>query len=113
MGGANHMKQTFREMQLQYDTANFIGIVRPSVNESEEINRLGLGLCHPEVIIEPDDLLIFIAPKSTPVKSHGMEEKSIQYHDTAASMRQAVKDAPEASIKKKKGTLICGWRAVW
>ena len=45
---------------------------------------MGLGLaCDPNTIIQKDDLLLFLAPKSTPVKYPDTEQHFIKYKEDA------------------------------
>ena len=113
-GSANGRQQTFEEMQKQYDVANFIGLVRPRVKDEKEVKTIGLGLCpNPKILIEEDDLLIFIGPKSNPAKSKGMEYATNEYKAQAEKFFPAIAEARTKPLKREKGTLICGWREVW
>ena len=114
--GKNGKQQTFREMQLQYDSATFVGLLRPSVNSPEESKRLGLGLCpSPDILIEPDDLLIFICDSSTPVRYPETEAQFRAYHNEALQVRSSFTPVHHLDAKNKewKNFLVCGWRAVW
>ena len=140
--GIDAKRQTFGEMQLQYgkttinlhhhhanaddvnvipsieflDTATFIGMIRPSCNQPDLMYDMGLGLCcDPDLLIEPDDLLIFIGPKSTPSKSPEMLSIAQGYVKKAQAMKSTfVPLSIDDDVSKKvKNTLICGWRAVW
>ena len=114
LGSAKGKRQTFEELQKQYDIANFIGIVRPSITDKEEIKSLGLGLCpNPKIHIEKEDLLIFIGPRSNPRQSKGMENITNQYKAQAETLFPAVAENRTPPPKYTKGTLICGWRKVW
>ena len=87
----------------------------------EEIAASGFGLCADlEIIIEPEDLLIFIGPKSSPVHSHDMLETFRGYTETAKDMLlrhpNITKNREDRSLmhgKMKSNILICGWRPVW
>ena len=113
-GSAKGSRQTFEEMQKQYDLANFIGLVRPSITDEEEIKRLGLGLCpNPKIEIEKGDLLIFIGERSNPIKSFGMDITTNKYKAEAERFFPEIAANRTAPPKRVKGTLVCGWRKVW
>jgi hypothetical protein len=85
------------------------------------IKRRGFGLCpDPHIVIEPDDLLIFIGPKSSPVHSHEMLDTFNEYIKEAEEIRDANPDIEKhhmsswkESSKIKSNVLVCGWREVW
>ena len=114
LGSARGVRRTFEEMQKQYSIANFIGIVRPSITDPDEIKRLGLGLCpDPKIVIEPDDLLIFIGPRSNPIRTEGMDDLVENYKAEAAQHFPSIAKARTKPPRRVKGTLVCGWREVW
>lgn len=112
--------QTFGTLRREFSTAIFIGIIRPSMPK-KFIKRRGFGLCpDPHIVIEPDDLLIFIGPKSNPVHSHEMLDIFNGYIKEAERIRAANAETEkehvtswETSSKIKSNVLMCGWREVW
>jgi hypothetical protein len=71
-------------------------------------------------IIEPDDLLIFIGPKSSPVHSFEMKGTFAGYVAEAEKIAEANPDIEANRIefgltnsKILANTLVCGWRPVW
>ena len=112
--------KTFGTVRKQFAKAVFIGIVRPGMPE-RLIKRRGFGLCpDPEIVIEPEDLLIFIGPKSSPVHSHSMLSTFEGYVKQATGILEShaeIKERHEAlgvSTSKRLGNvLVCGWRDVW
>ena len=114
MGSANGVAQTLREMQSQYDTAAFIGMLRPSVTDLELIKSEGLGLCcDPDTLIQPEDLLIYIGRKPTPRKAADTLDCMSEYRRHALELLPTVKPEQKLSRLKLQNTLICGWRDVW
>jgi hypothetical protein len=112
--------KTFGEMRREFSTAVFIGIIRPGMAR-DEIASAGFGLCpDPQTVIEEEDMLIFIGPKSSPVHSHDMVETFRGYVETA---KQVIAHNPQIAKnrddhegdhgKVKSNILICGWRSVW
>ena len=109
--------QTFGMLRREFSKAVFIGIIRPSMPK-EFIKRRGFGLCpDPHIVIEPDDLLIFIGPKSNPVHSHEMLDTFNEYIKEAERIRAANAETEkehvtswETSSKIKSNVLVCGWR---
>ena len=112
--------KTFGTVRKQFAKAVFIGIVRPGMPE-RLIKRRGFGLCpDPEIVIEPEDLLIFIGPKSSPVHSHPMLSTFEGYVKQATGILEShaeIRERHEAlgvSTSKRLGNvLVCGWRDVW
>ena len=91
-------------------------MIRPSCNDINTMASMGFGLCNdPDVLIEPDDLLIFIGPKSTPYKPPDMLKISQGYVRKAqAEMSKfAPMETDDENSKRYRNTLICGWRQVW
>ena len=85
------MGKTFGEIRRQFSTAVFIGIIRQGMDVSE-IASAGFGLCpDPETVIEKEDLLIFIGPRSNPIHSHEMVDTFKGYTETA---KQLIATAP-------------------
>ena len=108
------IKLTFEEVQKDYDIAIFIGLVRPTVTDKDQIKRMGLGICpDPTIVIEPDDLLIFIGPKSNPNINLDMNSIVSDYKAEAERLFPPIAQARTAPPRRVKGTLICGWREVW
>ena len=112
--------KTFKDMRTQFSKAVFIGIVRPGM-PVDKMKKLGFGLCpDPMTIIEPDDLLIFIGPKSSPVHSFEMKGTFAGYVAEAEKIAEANPDIEANRIefgltnsKILANTLVCGWRPVW
>ena len=112
--------KTFGLLRREFSRAIFIGIIRPSMPKAF-IKRRGFGLCpDPHIVIEPDDLLIFIGPKSSPVHSHEMLDTFNEYIKEAEEIRDANPDIEKhhmsswkESSKIKSNVLVCGWREVW
>jgi hypothetical protein len=112
--------KTFKDMRTQFSKAVFIGIVRPGM-PVDKMGRRGFGLCpDPMTIIEPDDLLIFIGPKSSPVHSFEMKGTFAGYVAEAEKIAEANPDIEANRIefgltnsKILANTLVCGWRPVW
>jgi hypothetical protein len=112
--------KTFGSMRRQFTTAIFIGILRPSMPK-HEIQARGFGLCpDPETIIEEEDLLIFIGPKSNPVHNYSMLDTFAAYTDTAEQLKAAHPHIEENRLKNGatnskllQNLLVCGWRIVW
>ena len=112
--------KTFGLLRREFSRAIFIGIIRPSMPKAF-IKRRGFGLCpDPHIVIEPDDLLIFIGPKSCPVHSHEMLDTFNEYIKEAEEIRDANPDIEKhhmsswkESSKIKSNVLVCGWREVW
>jgi hypothetical protein len=112
--------KTFGSMRRQFTTAVFIGILRPSMPK-HEIQARGFGLCpDPETIIEKEDLLIFIGPKSSPVHDFSMLDTFASYINTAEQMKAAHPRIEENRLKNGatnskllQNLLVCGWRMVW
>ena len=112
--------KTFGLLRREFSRAIFIGIIRPSMPKAF-IKRRGFGLCpDPHIVIEPDDLLIFIGPKSNPVHSHEMLDTFNEYIKEAEEIRDANPDIEKhhmsswkESSKIKSNVLVCGWREVW
>ena len=114
--GSDKRAKTWAEFQRQYDTAVFIGLVRPSLQSMEQLRENNLGLCpDPTIVIEPEDLLIFIGPKSTPVRKVDTEAKFDQYAKEATEHHESFRRLSLSSdtLKTNKNILICGWRPVW
>ena len=112
--------KTFKDMRTQFSKAVFIGVVRPGM-PVDKMKKLGFGLCpDPMTIIEPDDLLIFIGPKSSPVHSFEMKGTFAGYVAEAEKIAEANPDIEANRIefgltnsKILANTLVCGWRPVW
>ena len=108
------IKKKFGEMRKQFTKAIFIGIVKPRVKDLAENRNKGLGLCpDPETIIEDDDLLIFIGPKSNPRHDFNQIEVMDGYGETAKKLIDKYKPAGVKEVKSLRSVLICGWRPVW
>ena len=107
----------FWEVRREFTKAVFIGIIRPSVR-NDQITAKGFGLCpDPNIVIEPDDLLIFLGPRSSPEHSQGMKETFEGYHAEAIRMREKYPETadptdPDAA-KIQANVLVCGWREMW
>ena len=107
----------FWEVRREFTKAVFIGIVRPSVR-NDQITAKGFGLCpDPNIVIEPDDLLIFLGPRSSPEHSQGMKETFEGYHAEAVRLREKYPEIadptdPDAA-KIQANVLVCGWREMW
>ena len=106
--------KAFGELHMQYDTAIFIGLVRPNISTFKQQKEMGLGLaCDPNTIIQKDDLLLFLAPKSTPVKYPDTEQQFSKYKEDAMKKIKSFARPEFVSSKSWKNIMICGWRAVW
>ena len=104
----------FSDLHNQYDTAIFIGLVRPRIASITQQRAANLGLvCDPNIIIENDDLLLFLGPKSTPSKFPDTEEKFTRYKEIALQKLKNVEKVDHVSNKTWKNIMICGWRAIW
>lgn len=107
----------FWEVRREFTKAVFIGIVRPSIR-NDQITAKGFGLCpDPNIVIEPDDLLIFLGPRSSPEHSQGMKETFEGYHAEAVRLREKYPEIadptdPDAA-KIQANVLVCGWREMW
>lgn len=113
MGSANGKAQTFREMQLQYDAAVFIGLARPLVNDPKEMISEGLGLCcDPDTLIQKEDLLIYIGRKPTPRKAKDTLACMANYQQVAQKIIHTIKPITFNELELEN-ILICGYRDVW
>ena len=112
--------KTYGEMLRQFTTAIFIGIIRPGMSE-KDMRSQGFGLCpRMDVVIEPDDLLMFIGPRVNPVHSYetvGMFEEyaneALKMHDMHPKIEANRMENGPVNSKKKRNLLVCGWRNVW
>ena len=112
--------QSFGELRKEFTYASFIGIVRPSIS-LEEGKAKGFGLCpDPDIIIEEDDLLIFIDEKSNPERSDEMIGKMDSYATEAAALQEEHSEIEMGRLLHGVGNfstlqhlLVCGWRSVW
>ena len=106
--------RTFGEMRKQFTVAIFIGIMRPSVNTRKKIIQAGLGICcDPDTVIQKDDLLLFIGPRSNPRHESAMVDTMNGYVETARSMIKAHNPQGVSEEKNLKHIVLCGWREVW
>ena len=104
----------FCDLHLQYDTAIFVGLVRPSITNTVQERDMQLGLvCNPDTIVEKEDLLIFLAPKSTPIKYPDTESQFQRYKQIALEKIRLFNKPNFIASKTLKNIMICGWRAVW
>ena len=112
--------KTYGEMLRQFTTAIFIGIIRPGMSE-KDMRSQGFGLCpRMDIIIEPDDLLIFIGPRVNPVHSYetiGLFEEyageAMEIHNMHPQIEAHRIENGPVNSKKKRNLLVCGWRSVW
>lgn len=112
--------QTFGEMRKQFSAAAFIGIVRPSIPEDEQQPK-GFGLCPDmSIVIEPEDLLVFVGPRPSPLCSPEMAGAFSEYQAEASSIANKFPDIEAnrnknglTNSKRKRTLLVCGWRPVW
>jgi hypothetical protein len=112
--------KTYGEMLRQFTTAIFIGIIRPGMSE-KDMRSQGFGLCpRMDVVIEPNDLLMFIGPRVNPVHSYetvGMFEEyaneALKMHDMHPKIEANRMENGPVNSKKKRNLLVCGWRNVW
>jgi len=106
--------KTFGEMRKQFTKAIFIGIMKPRTKDLAKIRSEGLGLCpKPETIIENDDLLIFIGPRSNPLHDFSQIKVMDGYGETAKKLIDKYKPAGVKEVESLRSVLICGWRPVW
>jgi hypothetical protein len=106
--------KTFGECRKKFTKAVFIGIMRPSIQDKAEIIKQGLGICpDPNTIIEKEDLLIFIGPKSNPIHDDAMADTMNGYISEARSMIKQYNPQGVKTEKNLKHILLCGWRPVW
>ena len=112
--------RTFGEVRKHFSAAVFIGMIKPGMSQ-EEIKRRGYGLCpDPDKVIEPDDMLIFVGAKSSPVGSTYM---TIRFNEYQAAARKIREQHPEieknrlansdTNSKVQSNLLVCGWRPIW
>ena len=60
------MGKTFGETAKEFKEAVLIGIIRTTMPD-EDMRANGFGLCpDPDVVIQPEDLIIFIGQRSSP-----------------------------------------------
>ena len=112
--------KTYGEMLRQFTTAIFIGIIRPGMSE-KDMRSQGFGLCpRMDIMIEPDDLLIFIGPRVNPVHSYetiGLFEEyageAMKIHNMHPQIEANRIENGPVNSKKKRNLLVCGWRSVW
>ena len=112
--------KTYGAMRRQFSTAIFIGIIRPGMSEGE-MRAKGFGLCPSmDIVIEPNDLLIFIGPRSNPVHSHrmlgifeGYAKEADKMHSMHSNIEKKRMENGPVNSKKKRNLLVCGWRSVW
>ena len=92
---------TFGNMRQQFTKAIFVGIIRPSmpINETKA-NGFGL-LPRPDIIIEEDDLLIFVGPKSSPDCDSGMVDIFNGYINEAKAILRANPFIAEGRLKQR------------
>ena len=108
--------KTFKDIKEQFTLAIFIGLIRPTSNSSLEMKTGGFGLCpDPNTIIQRDDLLIFIGPRSNPRHDFAMIETMQIYQKKAKKLLEEFH--PSSTHKKDNKilghTLLCGWREIW
>lgn len=133
LGGC--ISHTFGSIRQQYTKAIFIGIIRPSMPR-DQVKSNGFGLLpRPDVVVQNDDLLIFIGPKSSPEHDYGMLAKFDEYIKQA---KETIKALPNIaitrekhltgndhvdttspritkthSVKKRENMIVAGWRPLW
>jgi hypothetical protein len=111
--------KTFGEMRKQFTRAVFIGIIKPGM-PVEEIASSGYGLCPDQsTVIDPEDLLIFIGPRSNPIHDYKMTATFDGYLKTAKALADA-NPSIESNRRKRQmvskmlsNVLVCGWRPDW
>ena len=107
--------RTFAAMSTQFTKAIFIGIVRPS-NQGAPAGKLreaGWGFCPDgNHVIESEDMLVFIGPKSSPECDPEMVNATEAYVSAAKDMQPRLPLCKNPS-KTLSHVLICGWRPVW
>ena len=112
--------KTYGETLKQFTTAAFIGILRPGMSE-KDMRSQGFGLCpRMDIVIEPDDLLIFVGPRVNPVhqyKNLGIFEEyareALKMHGMHPEIEAKRMENGPVNSKKKRNLLVCGWRSVW
>jgi hypothetical protein len=112
--------QKFGEMRKQFSAAAMIGIVRPGLPEHEQQPN-GFGLCPDmDIVIQPEDLLVFVGPRPSPVCSPQMHACFGEYQAEAARLAGLHPDIEInrakhglTNSKRKRTLLVCGWRPVW
>jgi hypothetical protein len=106
--------RTFFEMTKQFENATMVGILRSGMTNPDEIRRRGFGLCpDPDIIIEEDDLLVFIGKKSTPVRSSVMVALTDSYDKDADLKLAMIKEEVNADLFSLRTMIMCGWRKIW
>lgn len=95
--------QTFGRTRQQFTKAVFIGIVRPGM-PADKIKSSGFGLLpRPDIVIEPDDLLIFIGPKSSPAHDYSMLDTFGKYLAQASEIVESRPDIAKARMAHLAG----------
>jgi len=110
--------KTFEEVQKEYPIAIFIGLLPSNILDPEEMKRKGYGLCpDPKKVIQEDDLIIFIGPRSTPIREDGHQSIKNLYKQLAEKLelqrQQDKKLSPTRNSLDLKNVLVCGFRPVW
>ena len=106
--------KTFEEVQRDYPIAIFIALIDPLITDVEEMKRKGYGLCpNPKILLKQTDMVIFIGPKSTPMRKSGHSELVQNYRDNALQLMDGVINLRTKVAKTKSNCLICGWRPLW
>ena len=104
----------FKDVRKQFKKAIFIVIVRPSAQTREENIKAKLGICpDPDTIIEENDLLIFIGPRSNPKHDIKMVDTMNGYLSTARNLMEQYNPQGKKDQDTLTHVLICGWRPVW
>ena len=106
--------KTFKELKEQFTLAVFIGVIRPSVRGKLKSKERGFGLCpDPSLVIQEDDLLVFIGPRSNPKHDFHMVESMHEYADEAKEILSKYNLSGESMLDIESHTLLLGWRGVW
>ena len=107
--------KTFEEVQRDYPFAIFVALIDPLITDIEEMKRKGYGLCpNPKIILKATDLIVFIGPRSTPMRKIGHSGVVQKYRDEAFQIAKGFHiDDGDETVKTLSNCLICGWRSVW
>ena len=113
--------KTFGETAKEFKEAVLIGIIRTTMPD-EEMRANGFGLCpDPDVVIQPEDLIIFIGQRSSPVGGGRKHRSAVESYVKEAGL--IATEFPEierdraanaaTKTKTRANLLVCGWRHVW